>query len=98
MALKNDTLAGRYGLPAIDYADHGGGFPIMVRGVGVIGTVVVSGLAQQDDHMAIVDVLAEVLDRDPTALRLDDVGSPRTTSPDRAVGSVEAGVDLHGDG
>lgn len=44
MALKGDTLANRYGLSPADYAEHGGGFPIALRGAGVIGAIMVSGL------------------------------------------------------
>lgn len=72
MALKGDTLANRYGLATADYADHGGGFPITVRGIGVVGVVIVSGLAQRDDHMAIVGALCAVLAKDEQALQLAD--------------------------
>ncbi|KAI0184029.1 hypothetical protein EV127DRAFT_375683 [Xylaria flabelliformis] len=41
-----------------DYAIHGGGVPIRVAGVeGIVAVVVVSGLAQQEDHGVIVDVI-----------------------------------------
>lgn len=40
------------------YATHGGGFPLRVPNVEpLVGVVVVSGLAQEDDHQVIVDVL-----------------------------------------
>jgi uncharacterized protein (UPF0303 family) len=41
------------------YAAHGGSFPLRVRsvGAGTVGTVSVSGLAQEDDHALIVEVL-----------------------------------------
>ena len=45
-----------------DYAIHGGGFPLRVNGVQV-GTVVVSGIPQEDDHRLAVAGLREFLAR-----------------------------------
>jgi uncharacterized protein (UPF0303 family) len=40
------------------YAIHGGGVPIRVRGVeGIVAVAVVSGLKQEEDHMAVVEAL-----------------------------------------
>ncbi|MCW7946558.1 hypothetical protein AAW14_32435 [Streptomyces hygroscopicus] len=39
------------------YAAHGGAFPVTVEGAGVIGTVVVSGLPQVEDHALVVEAL-----------------------------------------
>ena len=48
-------------LPALDYAAHGGAFPIVIKNVGLIGTVTVSGLRQADDHAIAVEALRSVL-------------------------------------
>jgi uncharacterized protein (UPF0303 family) len=40
-----------------EYAAHGGVFPVLVRGVGTVGTVGVSGLPQADDHAFVVEQL-----------------------------------------
>ena len=42
---------------------HGGAFPLAVEGAGVIGTVVVSGLPQLDDHAMVVKALHQFLGR-----------------------------------
>lgn len=48
---KNEQTAhSRYGLAHEDYAIAGGGLPICVEGVGVIGAVAVTGLPQEKDH------------------------------------------------
>jgi uncharacterized protein (UPF0303 family) len=46
------------------YAAHGGSFPITVEGVGVVGTVTVSGLPQLQDHRFVVEALEEFLGKD----------------------------------
>jgi len=43
------------------YAAHGGCFPIIVRGTGLVGTVTVSGLPQADDHALVVEALTAFL-------------------------------------
>lgn len=55
---EESTLEAKLGLPARDYAAHGGSFPIQVEGAGIIGTVTVSGLPQRDDHAMLVEELA----------------------------------------
>ena len=48
-------------LPAHDYAAGGGGFPIRLRGTGVIGSICVSGMPDhRDDHQLIINTLAEL--------------------------------------
>lgn len=44
-----------------EYAIHGGGVPVFVRGVeGCVAVVVVSGLKQWDDHQVVVEELAGI--------------------------------------
>jgi len=50
----------KYGLgnSAPEYAIHGGGVPVRVKGVeGVVAVVVVSGLKQDQDHAVVVEVI-----------------------------------------
>ncbi|KAJ4259879.1 Hypothetical protein NCS54_00186500 [Fusarium falciforme] len=50
------------GETAGDYAIHGGGFPVRVQNVeGPVGAIVVSGLAQEEDHQVIVESLQTFL-------------------------------------
>lgn len=67
------TLADKYGLPAAEYAAAGGSFPITLAGVGVIGSVTVSGLTQRADHELVVEALSAELERDFVELALDKV-------------------------
>ncbi|KAK5138492.1 hypothetical protein LTR08_000078 [Meristemomyces frigidus] len=51
------------GAQATEYAIHGGGWPVRVRGVdGVVAVVVVSGLKQEQDHAVIVQTVSEMLE------------------------------------
>jgi uncharacterized protein (UPF0303 family) len=58
---KGTTFEQSSRLDIAQYAAHGGAFPLIVRNVGVIGTVTVSGLPQEEDHLLIVEVLREFL-------------------------------------
>jgi len=63
LALDGQTMEERHGLTLADYAAHGGGFPLWLGGC-CVGSVVLSGLAQREDHALVVDALAEVLSVD----------------------------------
>jgi uncharacterized protein (UPF0303 family) len=63
-----ETMQARHGLALEDYAAHGGGFPIFIGAIsngipdtGMVGTIILSGLAQRDDHSLVVTALAELL-------------------------------------
>ena len=45
-----------------DYAGHGGGFPIRVKGYdGIVAVVVVSGLREDSDHGVIIETFKEYI-------------------------------------
>jgi uncharacterized protein (UPF0303 family) len=67
---KSTSLTESHGLPLADYATHGGSFPLNVEGVGVVGSVAVSGLPQRADHELVVEALCGLLGRDYSELRL----------------------------
>jgi uncharacterized protein (UPF0303 family) len=54
----NTSLPQKVGVSLNDYAEHGGSFPIRVRGVGCVGAVTVSGVPQREDHAIVVEALA----------------------------------------
>jgi uncharacterized protein (UPF0303 family) len=60
---RGTTFEEQFGLDPAKYAAHGGGFPILVRNVGQIGVVVVSGLPQLDDHRMVVAAIRAHLAR-----------------------------------
>ena len=43
------------------FAAHGGSFPVLVRGVGCVGSITVSGLPQADDHALVVATVTAFL-------------------------------------
>lgn len=67
---QNKTLFDKYGLPLTQYAAHGGSFPIMVSGAGIVGCVTVSGIPQRSDHELVVEALCLETGRDYKALAL----------------------------
>jgi len=62
LAAEGKTLE-RLGIPAENFAAHGGCFPLFVKNAGFVGTVAVSGLPQKDDHDLVVEAIREFLDR-----------------------------------
>ena len=55
---EGSSLPLRTGVSLNDYAEHGGSFPVRVKGVGCVGTVTVSGVPQREDHAIVVEALA----------------------------------------
>jgi uncharacterized protein (UPF0303 family) len=58
---KGKRIDEAYFLSESEYAPHGGCFPVIVKDTGVIGTIAVSGLAQEEDHKLVVQALREYL-------------------------------------
>ncbi|WP_229256761.1 heme-degrading domain-containing protein [Duganella lactea] len=52
------------GLDMRDYAAHGGSFPLIIKGVGRVGTATVTGLPGPDDHALVVAALKACLNID----------------------------------
>lgn len=60
-ASTGTTLEARALVDPREYAAHGGAFPAIIKHVGIVGTITVSGLPQAEDHALVVRVLAEYL-------------------------------------
>ena len=58
---KGKQLEEAYSISENLYAAHGGCFPIFVKGTGMVGTITVSGLAQEDDHKLVVETIRKYL-------------------------------------
>jgi uncharacterized protein (UPF0303 family) len=61
--LDGTSIGERHLLDEAEYAAHGGAFPLIVRDVGVVGTITVSGLPQEEDHRLVVETLRAFLAR-----------------------------------
>lgn len=63
LVVKNDLLNGKmnlkttFGLDENDFLAKGGAIPIFVQNVGMIATITVSGLTDEDDHNLIIEAL-----------------------------------------
>lgn len=58
---KGKSLEEQFNISSFEYAAHGGSFPIIIKNTGTIGTITVSGLAQQDDHAMVINVIRKFI-------------------------------------
>ena len=58
---KGKRIEEAYLLPESEYAPHGGCFPVILKGTGMVGTVTVSGLPQEEDHKLVVQAIRTYL-------------------------------------
>ena len=61
---KGKRIEESYLIPESEYAAHGGCFPIIVKGTGMVGTITVSGLPQEEDHKLVVQSIRAFLAKD----------------------------------
>ncbi len=61
--LAQEKVSGgdKYYVSEQEYCFHGGAFPVIVKGTGIVGTVTVSGLKQDADHELAVAAIRHVL-------------------------------------
>jgi uncharacterized protein (UPF0303 family) len=60
---KGKSLEQAYLIPESEFGPHGGCFPVIVKGTGMIGTITVSGLPQEEDHKLVTQVIRDYLAR-----------------------------------
>ena len=70
LAQNGKILDQANGFNPIDVAPHGGCFPIIIKNVGVVGTITVSGIPQRDDHNFVVECIAAFLKIDHASVAL----------------------------
>lgn len=54
-------IEAKYFLNPKEYSAHGGSFPLIIKEVGVVGAITVSGLPQEEDHTLVVSCLREFI-------------------------------------
>ena len=59
---KGKSIEEAYLISESLYAPHGGCFPVIVKDTGMIGTITVSGLSQEEDHKLVVRVMRDFLE------------------------------------
>ncbi|KAI8079758.1 uncharacterized protein BX664DRAFT_302825 [Halteromyces radiatus] len=63
LIIKNKSLEKAYFISEVDYATHGGSVPLIIKNVGMIGTITVTGLKQHEDHGVIIECLEYMLSK-----------------------------------
>jgi len=58
---KGKSIEESYLLSESEYAPHGGCFPVIVKGTGMVGTLTISGLPQEEDHKLVVQTIRKYL-------------------------------------
>ena len=58
---KGKRIEEAYLVSESEYAAHGGCFPVIVKATGIIGTITVSGLPQEEDHKLVVQTIRDFL-------------------------------------
>ncbi|MCT4605449.1 MAG: heme-degrading domain-containing protein [Marinisporobacter sp.] len=63
LKMEGKTIEEKYHISSKEYAPFGGAFPLIIKNVGVVGAISVSGSRQIIDHNLIVEILKEHLSK-----------------------------------
>lgn len=55
------SIEEKYLVSETQFAAHGGSFPLIIKEVGPVGTITVSGLSQEEDHNLVVEIVNDFL-------------------------------------
>jgi len=58
---KGKRIEDVYLISESQYAPHGGCFPVIIKNTGMVGTITVSGLPQEEDHKLVVQTIRDYL-------------------------------------
>lgn len=61
---KHKRIEESYLILESEYAAHGGCFPVIVQGTGMVGTITVSGLSQAEDHRLVIQMIRAFLSKE----------------------------------
>lgn len=61
LKLAGSSLEEKHFVNPLEYSAHGGAFPVFVAGTGLVGTITVSGLPQEEDHTLVVECIRDFL-------------------------------------
>jgi uncharacterized protein (UPF0303 family) len=57
LKLVGASIEDKYAVSPFEFSAHGGAFPVNIEGTGIVGTVTVSGLPQEEDHALVVEAI-----------------------------------------
>jgi len=61
---KGKSIEEKFLLPESEFAPHGGCYPILLKNTGLVGTITVSGLPQEEDHKLVVMAIRHYLEEE----------------------------------
>jgi uncharacterized protein (UPF0303 family) len=64
LKLAGLSIEDKHFVDPLEYSAHGGAFPVFLKGTGLVGSITVSGLPQEEDHALVVESIREFLARE----------------------------------